>query len=209
MTIFSRVEQFMASHGGPTVKLNPPATEAQLAAAEAAMGVRLPAEIREAYLQHNGISRLTYSAIPTGAERGPSLFLPRYDWVDLDKMVEEWKMMCGIEAEMKASGAWEDVLDSDLEPDCKICPIDFERRRIPLGSYDTSDKVYIDLAPGPAGVVGQLIYAGLADGCQFLATSFTSYLERLMDAIDAGDLKTGPEGAWFNRAGERVIRLPG
>ena len=208
MTIFSRIEKFMASHGGPTVKLNPPATEAQLVAAETAMGVKLPTEIREAYLRHNGVSRLTYFAIPAGAQRGPSLFLSRYDWVDLDKMVEEWKMMCGIEAEMKGCGAWQDVPDSDLHPDCQVRPIDWDRRWIPLGSNDTSDKVYIDLAPGPAGASGQLIYAGLPEGSELMATSLTSYLTRLMDAVDAGDLKTGPEGIWCNRAGERVIRLP-
>ena len=100
------------AHGGPTVTLNPPATLAQLNYAESAMRVKLPSEIRDAHLRHNGVSRLKYLAMLGGAERGPSLFLPMYDW-------------------------------------------------------------------------------------------------RLMDAIDAGDLRLGPEESRWNRAGDRVFRRPG
>lgn len=208
MTIFDRLEAFMAAHAGSSVRLNPPASETQLMVAEAAMGITLPEEIREAYRRHNGVSRLRLHAIPAGVPQGPYLFLPFYDWVDLDRMVEIWKMMCIIDAQMKNSGAWEDVVFDDLEPGRRIRPVDWERRWIPLGSNDTSVFIYVDLAPGPAGVAGQLVDAGHPEGTQYFADSFSSYLERLMDAVDAGALEVDSDGHWRDRAGKMASRPP-
>jgi hypothetical protein len=54
------IQDLVATWRAKGVRLEPPATESELAALEAAFGVRLPRDVREFYLEANGMSDLEY-----------------------------------------------------------------------------------------------------------------------------------------------------
>ena len=63
---------------------------------------------------------------------------------------------------------------------------------IPIGVSFSGNWVYIDLFPGPAGTVGQLIQHDPGFGGTVIASGFGDYLDRLMAAISSGS------GGWKN-----------
>ena len=56
----SSIQDLFATWRGKGVRLEPPATESELAALGAALGVELPGDVREFYLEANGMSDLEY-----------------------------------------------------------------------------------------------------------------------------------------------------
>jgi hypothetical protein len=54
------IQDLVATWRAKGVRLEPPATESELAALEAAFGVKLPRDVREFYLEANGMSDLEY-----------------------------------------------------------------------------------------------------------------------------------------------------
>jgi cell wall assembly regulator SMI1 len=56
----SSIQDLVATWRAKGVRLEPPATESELAALEAALEARLPRDIREFYLEANGMSDLEY-----------------------------------------------------------------------------------------------------------------------------------------------------
>ena len=63
---------------------------------------------------------------------------------------------------------------------------------IPIGVSFSGNWVYIDLFPGPAGTLGQMIWHDPGFGGKVIASGFGDYLDRLMAAISSGS------GGWKN-----------
>lgn len=207
MAIFDRLEHFMQTWRHTTVSLNPPASAAQIEAAEKAMHVRLPDEVRAAYRRFNGVTREAFSPAYPARHPGPALFVNMYDWVDLERMVSLWRMMKSIEAQFMASGVWQRVRASDIQPHLKARPVDWCRKWVPIGDSGHFDKVYVDVAPIKAGVRGQIVYAGRGFGPEVSAVGFNSYLERLLTAYDSGKLILDKGYFWKTRSGAIVTDL--
>lgn len=207
MTILDRLQRFMQAHSHTNVRLNPPASLEQVEAAEAAMHVKLPADVRTAYLRFNGVKRDVATGVGPTRPRGPALFVGLYDWVDLDRMVKHWRTLKGMEAEMRESGAWQDVALSQVPPHRKAHPLDWHPKWIPIGDSGHFDAVYIDLAPAKAGKRGQIVYGGRGFGPHVSADGFGNYLERLLDGVDSGKLVLDSENFWQTPSGAVVTKL--
>ncbi len=190
-----------------SVRLNPPASPEQIEAAEAAMSVKLPAEVRAAYRRFNGTTRDEVTPPSPTRPRGPALFLYAYDWADLDRMVKHWRTLKGMEAEMKESGAWQDVPLSQIPPHRKARPLDWHPKWIPVGDSGHFDAVYVDLAPAKAGTRGQIVYAGQGFGPLVSADGFNSYFGRLLDGWESGKLVLNRDNSWRTAAGAPVAQL--
>lgn len=104
MDKFDVVKRLYPARPG-AVSLNPPATLAEVEAAEAAMGCRLPDGVREAYLRFNGVSWRTFES-----SKGPYLFLSGLDWISLERMVNRRQFMAQVSREIIEQGHWPDTL---------------------------------------------------------------------------------------------------
>ena len=195
MDVLDRLDRLQYIWHGSSITLNPPATAAQLETAESAIGVRLPDDVRRAYLRFNGTSRRSHDET---TPPGPHLFfLPFCDWVSLEAMVELWELMRGINEQLIRRGTWPDIHSTDEAvwgtPEDRACRrsecVGWLPQWVPVGDYGQHDKVYIDLAPTERGVVGQIICTAEDTlVTEVIATSFSEYLDRFLTGIETGRL---------------------
>jgi cell wall assembly regulator SMI1 len=172
--IQDRIETWLRTNA-PVVHATrrPGASEQQIRAAEDALGVSFPEEVKAGYRIHDGCDA--------------SAFLYGWEWLSLERMVSEWK-------------AWKDLLDSGAfdrfqsEPQGPIRSDWWHPAWIPL-TYDGAGNHYcLDLAPGRGGRVGQIIMMWHDDSIRSLeADGFASWLEAFADALEAGEYGYGEE----------------
>jgi cell wall assembly regulator SMI1 len=163
----------------PQGGLNAPATGRQLAAVEALTGVPLPDDLREAYLHFNGMQR---EAVWSSKTRVPRVILGEFQWLDLESLADAW-------VGDRCREAW-----ADAEPDLHgpeeaegqaVRPCQHHRAWLPLGHSGTSVHCNVDMAPGPAGEVGQLLHCDFEFGTPtLLAPSFVDCISAMLDALD-------------------------
>jgi cell wall assembly regulator SMI1 len=195
------------------VTLNPPATPADLDAAESVMGCRLPDGVREAYLHFNGVSQRTLQVC-----EGPYLFLSCLDWISVERMVRNWHDMKRISRDIIEQGNWPDTSidrssdetwgDAEYRSKLRVWCVGWLPGWIPIGDNDAGDYIYIDLDPAPAGTYGQLIKATKGEwGARVLADSFTEYLDRFVSGVESGALVRPPDnsGCWVSPVDGKVI----
>jgi cell wall assembly regulator SMI1 len=153
--------------------LRPGATQEQIRAAEEAMNVAFPEDVKAAYRIHDGH--------PAGA------FLYGVEWLSLERMVGEWKV-------------WKELLDKGTFADFRSDPAPGVRADwwhpcwIPLTYNGSGDHHCLDLAPAPDGQVGQIIMMWHDDAAREVhAVSFIDWLERFADQLDAGAYAYSPD----------------
>lgn len=118
--------------------LNPPASPRQIADAQAALGVALPAECIATFQIHNG-----------QASDSPGLF-DAWEFLSLERIVDEWRV-------------WKDLLDggdfqgSESESTGFTVKEWWSPRWIPLTYDGAGNHDSLDLHPGPKGRTGQII----------------------------------------------------
>lgn len=165
-----RVIEAWLARSAPSVVLNPPATERAIADLERRLGVRLPADVRAAYLRHDGQSA-----------DSPGL-IDAWEWLSLDRIAAEWKV-------------WKDLLDGgDFAGiagagDGAIVRGDWWHPAwIPLTYSGSGDHHCVDLAPGAAGRSGQIIRMWHdAPDRPVLAPSFAVLIETLAHDLQADE----------------------
>ncbi|MET3637094.1 SMI1/KNR4 family protein [Curtobacterium oceanosedimentum] len=158
--------------------LRPPAAEADLAAAEAHLGRRLPVDVRALYLLHDGQHQYTPQdpRFACGIFAGLPL-LPLHD------MLAAWDQWDGFEAQTDMDEF------ASSSPSGFVQPKYSTRGWIPLTHDGSGNHIGVDLAPGPAGTVGQVITFGADDDeHQVLAPSLLSYLDQVGTLIASGAL---------------------
>ncbi len=175
--------------------LNPPATDAQLDAAERHLGRRLPPDVRALYGLHDGQVQPT-AADPRWAAGlvGGAALLP------LDGVLFHWDQWAGFEA------------DSDLDEGAGSEPEGFVRTKyslrgwVPLTHDGGGNHVGVDLDPDVRGTAGQVMVFGRDDEHhRVLAPSLLSYLEQLADLLERGHGAPGDDGVgWSLRAADGV-----
>jgi cell wall assembly regulator SMI1 len=142
-------------------------SEEELASAESKMRVRLPDDVRESYLLHNGMGRID--------------FFDAHKLLTLEEVVCAWKMSESALEYLELEG-YENTIDSTSE--------DLVKNRmwnllwIPIMGAD-EDKVLIDLDPGPSGIVGQLIETCGGPPLR-LANSFRDFLSQYASDLESG-----------------------
>ena len=179
-TAWNNVVTALGTHAG-SLGLRPGASDADIAAAEAALGVALPDDYKAWLRLHDGQDH-----VQNGIDWLPASgrLLP------LAVTLERWR----------DEQEWVDPNDEGFkygQDDRRIrCVIRHPKRIVIAGNlWGDGDNTYLDLVPGTDGVVGQVIVA--VTECDFLvvANSFLDFLQRWSAAFGSGKLTvTGEHG---------------
>jgi cell wall assembly regulator SMI1 len=132
------------------------ASETAIVAAETLMNVRFPADYR------------AWLAIADGQEDdGLALFEPDARMLSLAQVMEAWVQNAQFVVE-----EWD---DDPVTPEMLVRPCVWHPTRIPIAADYLGHGPFLDLLPGPAGVIGQLIQ--LVSECDYevIATSLDDY----------------------------------
>ncbi len=193
--LWSRFEVVLQKHMPiDYAALMPPASDAQIQAAEKAMGKCLPDEIKFIYRQHNGMNSGADSA---GNYAGNFLF-NRLRWCSLDEMVDHGKMMSSLcdqwridypEKFPQENGHWRSLM---------VQPVSHNKDWISIGLSGSMPTLYIDTAPAPGGSFAQLIHNS-SDGAPIaMAPSMHSWIKFICDAFETGQLALNSDKQWMD-----------
>jgi cell wall assembly regulator SMI1 len=168
--IWDRIHVWLAANA-PVVlaSLRPGATEQQIRAAERAMGVTLPDDVRAAYRIHDG-------------NANASFLYGRY-WNSLQEMVDYWRFMKGLLDDGRFARSDALVPGEETRSDY------WHPAWIPLALDETSSFMALDLAPSPDGDVGQILYwwRDMDSPRHVAAHSFTAWLDDFIDELEEGE----------------------
>jgi cell wall assembly regulator SMI1 len=174
--VWHRIEAALERiHAGLARNLNPPATEAALAQAEAALGVALPEDYRASALVHDGVR----------------LYLVQsYRILSIADVVRTWRMLDSFVADGTLK-----LGDSDwVRTTGPVRAQKWNRRWIPVADNGGGDGKALDLDPPTGGTLGQLISQSRdVEAVRVLAPSFRAYLEGFADDLEQGRYEAGFE----------------
>lgn len=196
--VWERFEAMLQAHAPDLLAtFRPPATAAQIAEAEAAMGVQFPEEIRHAYLRHDGAEHRD------GTQDG-WLFVPFNWWAPLSEALSYWQMKMEVRDSLaqethttlfpEANSKW----DSE-----KIAPVWWNEKWIPIGLSGTPTSTYVDLDPAPQGTHGQLIDDSGMQEAVWLSSGLDHYLELLIERVESGRLIY--RGEWISTSTDESV----
>jgi cell wall assembly regulator SMI1 len=168
--VWERIEAWLAANA-PAIAggFNAPASPRELAKTERFLGVQFPEDVRRSYLRHNGQSREVSS------------MLVEWEWYSLDRVRSDWKLWKELRDRGAFAGSRSDTDGLDIRNEDWWNPA-----WVPLARFE-GDTLFLDLAPGPQGTVGQIIV--ILQQCALRpwgAASFTDYLALIADEMEAG-----------------------
>lgn len=177
-----RIERWVDSESElPPIEemFNPPATPAEIDAAERALGHPFPASYRASLLVHDG-------QVETGYV--PPQWLPDGMYLlTLRETVALWREERAFENERFFDGMPEEGTgEFDRIRDF---PTVTAAGRLPIAQHEGISYMYLDLVPGPAGDSGQVIFT--KDECSFsvAGAEFADFLSRYADLLERGVLR--------------------
>src|SRR5262245_24778912 len=178
--VWDRIHVWLRAHAPEVLQsLRPGASEAQLRAAEQAMGVTLPDDVRACYAVHDGQGTGPYGSSPG--------FLYGWEWCSLGRMVEEWRCWKGL----LDTGTFDDNVG---DPHGLVRPVWWHPGWIPLTCSGAGDNQCLDLAPATGGRVGQVIEMWHDDAHRaVLARSFAAWVAAFADELEDGAYSTSPD----------------
>lgn len=183
--LFHHYRRLMAQVLGFEETLPEPASEEDIAAAEEELGVALPPDLRALYGVADGDGDLV------------NALFDRHPWFSIDEIVhwdDEW---LDIAQEWKYE-PWRETL-FDARPPNTV-------RRSPLRpgwvrfAHDTGGNWFaVDMDPGPDGRPGQIIRVGVdhIEGPGYVCDSATTFLRRLVEALERGDYRRRDRNLWI------------
>ncbi|AKJ29062.1 SMI1/KNR4 family protein [Caldimonas brevitalea] len=198
--IWDRLEPWLARHAKELwAVMNPPATMAQIEAAERRIGHELPADVRAAYLRHNGTADSTRL-------HGP-YFFHYAAWCSLDAMVDGWESRCELIQRFREGPDSEYLFPEEDESWRELeVRLDWSNPNwIPLGHTNTASTLLIDLQPAGMGTRGQLLEDGGAGGVTAVVPSLGQYLQTLWDRIEQGEIWWHPDKGWVIAASGAAV----
>ncbi|NUP39190.1 MAG: SMI1/KNR4 family protein [Streptomyces sp.] len=185
--LFHHYRRLMAQILGYEEKLPEPASEEDLAAAEEELGVALPPDLRALYGIADGEGDGVVNPLFDRQEWLPLAEIGDLDdeWLDI---AQEWKL-----------GPWRQTV-FDAQP-----PNTVRRSRLRAGwirfAFDTGGNwLAVDMDPGPKGRPGQVIAVGVdyTRGPAYVADSVTTFLRRLVEALERGDYRHHDKSLWID-----------
>lgn len=168
-------------------ELNPPALEETLRAASNWFGQELPADVKLAYRVADG----QHSSFP-----GVLFGMP---WLSLEKARQEYQTWQGIAAE-----------DPSLQshPERAIKPLNFSPAWFPFAVDGGGNGLAVDLDPGEAGTVGQVITYGPDEQLRLVvAPSLTAFFAWAASEVKAGHLSVDGQEVRLNGASSLLDEL--
>ena len=150
-----------------TAALRSPASEADLDAFSAAIGLDLPDAHRALYRLADG------SDVDI-----PSVFDDGHWFLPLDEALQHFNTLKGLADEKPVDdfARWRAAIeDGIITVDGPVKPHSFSPQWIPLSSSNGDVHRYIDLDPAPGGVTGQVIEFSPAVSTSFCRTSFRDW----------------------------------
>jgi cell wall assembly regulator SMI1 len=187
-TILSRLEKALLEQFPDILAtLNLPATEDQIRSFEAAVNQKLPQDIKDSYLWHNGC-RCDPEDATSPAQNKAYFLINKGRWLSLDEVLDQWRFQNELAegedysfTEIEDPKSWE---QSVIRPWSWAPPT-----WLPISRQGHQSHVYIDLLPGPKGQVGQLLDHHIQGDSQLIATSFECYLTIFAAALEHGHLE--------------------
>jgi cell wall assembly regulator SMI1 len=173
-TTWERIESWLTLNWTADAELPAGVGERALKKAEADMGLRLPADLRESYFRHDGSGR--FNLFPFGSWHYSYPLLP------VAGMLAHWsQIQTGVE-QGYFSGP-----DFVSRPKGPIKKVWFHAQWVPIVDDQCGDYVFADLAPEKGGRVGQIIEFHRDTGAtEVLAQSFSELLSSVADDLEAG-----------------------
>ena len=172
----------MDGRGFP-VRLHPPATEQDIAAAEKRLGLRFPAELRELYL------------IANGSAGGLMLSYPLYSLDELTEQYAGWHDLIFGSGGMAGDNLIETLYAS--QPPQTVQLRYWLPGWLPLCGDGNGNHVALDLSPAERGTPGQLITMGAdEDDHQQLALSLSGFFRLSFSLIFEQAVTLSDEGHW-------------
>jgi cell wall assembly regulator SMI1 len=177
--LWARILTWFAAHVPPGFfSPNPGASESEIRDAEAALGLRLPADFVESYRLHNG-----------GRE---GAFFRNYELMPLKEITRT--------AAFKKQLLTLDWGDYIPQPEGPIKQVFWNAQWVPFMDTGSGDNLCIDLDPAPGGAVGQVIEFGHELGPErLIAPSFCAWLSQFADDLEAGRYGFGEESLNIER----------
>lgn len=169
--LWQRLERFFAAQQWP-VALRPGATEAEIAAAEAALGLPLPADLRASLRIHDGEDWQQWRQCIRWMIHDTFL-------LSLNEILKHWNLQQTCYAQ------WGEEYADDYQDEGRIRNVIFHPRRIPIAmNLGEESGLWLDFTPGPAGVAGQVIMD--ITECDFivLAPTFHAFLTRYLELLE-------------------------
>ncbi len=168
--LWTRLEHFFAAQRWP-VALRPGASEAEIAAVEAALGLPFPVDLRASLRIHDG----------EDWQQGIRWLPHGMVWLPVTGILASWQ-----EQQTYYARWGEDEYVDDYQDQGRIRNIIFHPRRIPIAEQEGICGLWLDFTPGPAGVTGQVIMD--ITECEFivLAPTFRAFLTRYLELLETG-----------------------
>lgn len=146
--------------------LAPGASERDVRAFERMIGAKLPADVRQSYLRHNGSAGVRLLSVVGEGE-----------WVTLSEAARHWTFFQRIRPDLEAAG----FLETPKGPMKKV---HISPGWIPISDNSGGDHLCVDLDPAEGGKVGQLFsYWHEYGAWRLVAPSFTAFLDRLLEHL--------------------------
>ncbi|MFI0351989.1 SMI1/KNR4 family protein [Actinomadura sp. 9N407] len=178
--------QLMARILGYEEELPEPASEEALVAVEEELGVALPADLRALYGVADGDGDLV------------NPLFDRQDWLPLAEigdLDDEW---LDIAQEWRFEPWRRTVFDARPPHAVRRSPLRAGWIRF---AFDTGGNwLAVDMDPGPNGRPGQVIKVGVdyVEGPVYVADSVTTFLRRLVEALERGDYRRRDKSLWID-----------
>lgn len=217
-TLLGRVDQALERATGLALPeiFAPPANETAIAATERTIGVRLPADLRQAYLWHDGFRH--FAGAGPKKLTGMSL-IPGFHWFSLANLVYRWQQDRDIEMRRvgQESVLWQLPRPNDTKETTAVRHQEYDQRWIPVAVSSNRTYAYVDLNPNSSGTAGQVFElwgGGWSNSTvkyhahRWIANSFADCLAPIPDALEAGRLiYFGGRGWVLARTGNHRYRV--
>jgi len=169
MDSWTRIEDWLKANApNALAAIDEPASDEQIRAAEIAMNVSLPDEVRNSYRRHDGQS-----------ERGGTI-APPWALLSLEYVVSKWRK----QNQLLEAGDFDGADANAIGP---VRADWWNPKWIPFASDGAGSLQCIDLDPSPGGKVGQVIvYLHDHEDRECVAGSLEDWLNKLV-----GDLQSG------------------
>lgn len=171
--LWKRIEKFLKTNRAVKSSLQEPATEAQIARCEGAVGIAFPPSLRASYLIHNGQKPRASCLFP---DDFPDLDSP-FCLLSLAEIANEWR-------------TWKSLVDAGEFrkqkglPDAGIRPDWWNPKWLPIASDGGGNSLCVDMAPAKGGAAGQVILHRHDDASRSrIAGGFQELLQMLADHL--------------------------
>ncbi|NYI97286.1 cell wall assembly regulator SMI1 [Streptomonospora nanhaiensis] len=183
--LLHRYRRLMADILGYEEPLQPPASEADIAAAEDDLGLALPPDLRALYGVADGDGDLV------------NPLFDRNEWFSLAEIADHDDEWLDIAQEWQYEPWRRTVFDSRPPGAVRRSPL--RPGWIRFATDTGGNWLAVDMDPGPRGRPGQVIAVGVdyGEGPTYVADSVTAFLRRLVEALERGAYVRHDTSLWI------------